>query len=113
MWQNRLFAFIDVRMNEEADCMKKLVLNPLADSGVEEMIRVVRGKQVLLDRDLAMLYGVETKRINEQVKRNIERFPEEFCFQLNLEEASCSSKSQIATLNASGNVFEVDLKEQP
>lgn len=113
MWQSRLFAFIDVRMNEEADCMKKLVLNPLADSGVEEMIRVVRGKQVLLDRDLAMLYGVETKRINEQVKRNIERFPEEFCFQLNLEEASCSSKSQNATLNASGNKRGFNVKKLP
>ena len=78
-------------------------LNPLTATGIEKMIFVIRDKQVLLDRDLATLYGVETKRINEQVKRNIERFPEEFCFQLNLEEASCSSKSQIATLNASGN----------
>ena len=60
--------------------------NPLIESGVEKMILVIRGKQVLLDRDLATLYGVETKRINEQVKRNIERFPEDFCFQLNEEE---------------------------
>ena len=60
--------------------------NPLIESGVEKMIQVIRGKQVLLDRDLATLYGVETKRINEQVKRNIERFPEDFCFQLNEEE---------------------------
>ena len=44
------------------------VPNPLVESGVEKMIRVVRGKQVLLDRDLATLYGVETKRINEQGK---------------------------------------------
>lgn len=72
-------------------------LNPLTATGIEKMILVIRDKQVLLDRDLATIYGVETKRINEQVKRNIERFPEEFCFQLNLEEASCSSKSQIAT----------------
>ena len=60
--------------------------NPLIESGVEKMIQVIRGKQALLDRDLATLYGVETKRINEQVKRNIERFPEDFCFQLNEEE---------------------------
>ena len=80
-------------------------LNPLTATGIERMILVIRDKQVLLDRDLATIYGVETKRINEQVKRNIERFPEEFCFQLNLEEASCSSKSQIATLNASGNAI--------
>ncbi|WP_173475277.1 ORF6N domain-containing protein, partial [Fibrobacter succinogenes] len=52
------------------------------------MIQVIRGKQVLLDHDLATLYGVETKRINEQVKRNTERFPEKFCFQLNTEEIS-------------------------
>ena len=57
-------------------------LNPLTATGIEKMILVIRDKQVLLDRDLATLYGVETKRINEQVKRNIERFPEEFCFQL-------------------------------
>ena len=72
-----------------------VALNSLTATGIEKMILVIRDKQVLLDRDLAMLYGVETKRINEQVKRNIERFPEEFCFQLNLEEASCSSKSQM------------------
>ena len=52
--------------------------NLLEESGVEKKIRVIRDKQVLLDRDLATLYGVETKRINEQVKRNIERFPAEF-----------------------------------
>lgn len=59
-----------------------VTLNPLVDSEVGKMIRVIRDKQVLLDRDLAILYGVETRRINEQVKRNIERFPEDFCFQL-------------------------------
>ena len=60
--------------------------NPLVESGVEKMIQVIRGKQVLLDRDLATLYGVETKRINEQVKRNIERFPADFCFQIDKSE---------------------------
>ena len=50
----------------------------------------------MIDRDLALLYGVETKRLNEQVKRNIERFPEDFMFQLTNEECS---RSQIATLN--------------
>ena len=50
----------------------------------------------MLDRDLAELYGVETKRLNEQVKRNIECFPEDFMFQLTKEECS---KSQFATLN--------------
>ena len=66
------------------------------ENNVESLIRVIRGQQVMLDRDLADLYGVETKRLNEQVKRNIERFPEDFMFQLTKEECS---KSQIATLN--------------
>ena len=51
----------------------------------------------MLDADLAMLYGVETKRLNEQVKRNINRFPDDFMFQLTQEEA-VASRSQIATL---------------
>ena len=66
------------------------------ENNVESLIRVIRGQQVMLDRDLAELYGVETKRLNEQVKRNIERFPEDFMFQMTKEECS---KSQIATLN--------------
>ena len=59
------------------------------------MIRVIRGQQVIIDRDLALLYGVETKRLNEQVKRNIERFPEDFMFQLSKEEVEIL-KSQTA-----------------
>ena len=79
---------------------------------IESLIRVIRGQQVMLDSDLAMLYGVETKRLNEQVKRNLNRFPEDFMFQLTKEEANhsrsqivilnndeLSSRSQIATLN--------------
>ena len=53
---------------------------------VEKKIFLIRGKQVMIDRDLAELYGVETKVINQAVKRNIERFPEEFRFQLTEEE---------------------------
>ena len=47
---------------------------------IEDMIYEIRGKQVMLDSDLASLYETETKRINEAIKRNIERFPERFCF---------------------------------
>ena len=54
---------------------------------IESLIRTIRGQQVMLDSDLAMLYGVETKRLNEQVKRNINRFPTDFMFQLTKEEA--------------------------
>ena len=52
------------------------------DLRIEERIYSVRGKQVILDRDLAMLYQVEVAQMNRQVKRNIERFPEDFMFQL-------------------------------
>lgn len=69
------------------------------ENKVESLIRVIRGQQVMLDRDLAELYGVETKRLNEQVKRNIERFPEDFMFQLTKEEFE-NWKSQFATSNS-------------
>ena len=63
---------------------------------IEDKILVIRGQQVMLDRDLAELYGVETKRLNEAVKRNIDRFPENFCFQL-AENEYQFLRSQIAT----------------
>ena len=65
------------------------------ENKVESLIQVIRGQQVMLDRDLAELYGVETRRLNEQVKRNIERFPEDFMFQLTKEEFE-NWKSQFA-----------------
>ena len=63
--------------------MNKNLITPVL---IESKIFVIRGKQVMIDRDLADLYGVETKAINQAVKRNIERFPEEFRFQLTKEE---------------------------
>lgn len=66
---------------------------------IQPMIQVVRGQQVMIDRDLAMLYGVETRRLNEQVKRNAERFPDDFMFQLNKQEFE-DWKSQFATSNS-------------
>ena len=71
------------------------------ENKVESLIRVIRGQQVMLDRDLAELYGVETKRLNEQVKRNIERFPEDFMFQLTSNEFD-NLKSQFATSSWGG-----------
>ncbi len=53
---------------------------------IEKKIFTIRGVQVMVDRDLAEMYGVEPKRLGEQVKRNIERFPKEFRFQLNEQE---------------------------
>jgi hypothetical protein len=65
---------------------------------IAEAILSVRNQKVLLDRDLATLYGVTTKRLNEQVRRNRERFPKDFMFQLNKEELQ-DWRSQIATSN--------------
>lgn len=64
---------------------------------ITQRIVVLRGQRVLLDADLAALYGVETKRFNEQVKRNLERFPADFMFQLTMDETA-ALRSQFATL---------------
>lgn len=68
----------------------------ISESTIRSLIHVVKGQQVMLDSDLAMLYQVETKRINEGVKRNSKRFPDTFCFQLT-ENEFLNLKSQIAT----------------
>ncbi|AIM35261.1 DNA-binding protein [Sphingobacterium sp. ML3W] len=59
----------------------------ITSKAIKNLIYTIRGKQVMLDNDLASLYQVETKNLNRAVKRNIERFPESFCFQLTEEEA--------------------------
>ncbi|MBU0693262.1 MAG: ORF6N domain-containing protein [Candidatus Omnitrophica bacterium] len=64
---------------------------------IENKILLIKGKKVMLDRDLARLYGVSTKRLNEQVKRNIKRFPEDFMIQLTWDESK-SLRSQNAAL---------------
>jgi len=70
---------------------------------IESRIHFVRGKKVILDRDLAELYGVQAKVLNQAVKRNIGRFPEDFMFQLTIEEAE-SSRSQFVTLKRGQNI---------
>ena len=70
----------------------------VANDQIYHKIYTIRGLQVMLDRDLAELYQVETRRLNEQVKRNSERFPEDFVFQLTKEEFA-NWKSQFATSN--------------
>ncbi len=77
---------------------KTEALELIVAPAIEKRILVVRGRQVMLDEDLADLYGVETKRLVEQVKRNLDRFPEDFMLQLNKEEAA-ALRSQIATSN--------------
>jgi len=68
----------------------------VADEIVINKIYFIRGQKVMLDRDLAELYGVETKRLKEQVKRNLERFPKQYMFELNAKEFT-DLRSQIAT----------------
>lgn len=77
-------------------------------------VYVIRGQQVMLDYDLAEIYGYEVKRLNEQVKRNITRFPEDFMFQLTKDEIPEEfSKSQIATLNENGDRRGTNIKKLP
>lgn len=100
-----------IQTNEELDVVKYETEN------IKNLIYTVRGKQVMLDSDVAMLYHYETKKINQTVKRNIQRFPEKFCFQLNeqevenlrsqiltssLEKGNESLRSQFVTLNKNG-----------
>ena len=77
-------------------------------------VYIIRGQQVMLDYDLAEIYGYEVKRLNEQVKRNIARFPDDFMFQLTKDEIPEDFlKSQIATLNENGNKRGLHIKKLP
>jgi len=81
---------------------------------IKRLIFEIRGKRVILASDVAKLYQVETFRINEVVKRNINRFPSEFCFQLSKEEYnSIFPRSQIAILNRNGNKRGTNIKYLP
>ena len=75
--------------------------NELAIEDIKNLIYTIRGKQVMLDSDVANIYHCETKYINRVVKRNIERFPEEFCFQLNEDEFK-DLRCQFVTVNENG-----------
>jgi len=80
-----------------------------ATLAIDKRIYVIRGRQVMLDEDLADLYLVEAKRLIEQVKRNLERFPEDFMFQLRKDEAA-ALRSQIATSNTARWATGADLR---
>ena len=81
---------------------------------VQSRVYVIRGQQVMLDYDLAEIYGYEVKRLNEQVKNNRARFPEDFMFQLEKNELpeGCL-KSKISTLNEQGNKRGMHMKKMP
>lgn len=80
--------------------MTNLIQAIKQNQDIKSLIYIVRGQEVMLDSDLAMLYGYDVKRLNEQVKRNKNRFPEDFMFQLSNEEIEIL-RSQIATTNIS------------
>ena len=69
---------------------------------IQQKIFEIRGQKVMLDRDLAQMYGVETKRLNEQIKRNMKRFPEDFMFELTSTEYEIL-RSQFGTLKQGGH----------
>jgi hypothetical protein len=85
--------------------MRKNVFRTIP-TDIDSLIVEVRGQKVILDSDLTSIYGVPTKRLNEQVKRNARRFPPDFLFRLTVEETEqCQrSRSQIATLEADGGI---------
>ena len=77
---------------------KLAIQNELTNEDIKNLIYTIRGKQVMLDSDVARLYNYQTKRVNETVSRNKKRFPENFCFQLTEEEIK-NLKSQTTILN--------------
>ena len=80
--------------------MNELAIQELSNTDlIRSRIFTIRGVQIMLDRDLAELYGVATKALNQAVKRNIERFPERYMFQLNKDDVA-NMRSQIVTLNS-------------
>ena len=85
----------------------------LTQKNIESMIYTIRGQKVMLDFDLARIYGYETKRFNEQVKNNIEKFPDDFMFQLSETESEKVLWSKKSTLNKSGNKTGMHLKYLP
>jgi len=89
---------------------KQDIIRYIPDEIITTKIFVIRGQKVMLDFDIAQLYGVETKRLNEQVKRNIDRFPEEFMFRLKAKEWNMM-RSQFATAYSQSNDFE-DVKRK-
>jgi len=87
----------------------------LPDESIEDTILLIRGQRIILDHDLARLYGVATKVLNQAVKRNLDRFPEDFMFQLTKAETEewetlKRSRSQIVTLN---KIRGTNIKYQP
>jgi hypothetical protein len=84
---------LDIVRDVYDQSLVKLVMDAqvsvISGERIERAIILIRGEKVMLDSDLAEIYGVETKRLNEQVRRNLNRFPTDFMFQLTTGEAKC------------------------
>ena len=102
--QSKVITISDSQQFAVANCDHKNI-------DIKSMIRDIRGQQVMLDFELAMLYGVETKALNQAVKRNINRFPDDFMFQLTKEELE-SLRSQIVTSNSTEKQQDTNWKSQ-
>ena len=89
-----------------------VVQDNISNKEIKKLIYTIRGKQVMLDSDVAMLYHYTTKNINKAVKRNIDRFPEDFCFQLTESEFQ-NLRFQFGTLNRKVNNGDVTRKYLP
>ena len=84
---------------------KLSIQNEISNEEIKNLIYTIRGKQVMLDSDVAMLYNYETKKVNQAVKRNIDRFPERFCFQLTEEELEIMWSQIVTTSKLEDNKY--------
>ena len=89
---------------------KLFIQGEISNEQIKRLIYTIRGKQVMLDSDVAMLYNYETRKINQAVKRNLSRFPEDFCFQLTEEEFKLI-KTQFNFIN-NENIIDNSLRSQ-
>ena len=89
----------------ESEQNNLIIKNELSNEEIKNLIYTIRGKQVMVDRDVAMLYHYETKKINQAVKRNIDRFPERFCFQLTEEELEIMWSQIVTTSKLEENKY--------
>ena len=79
--------------------LKELETIELTEENIESMVYFIRGQKVMLDFDLARIYGYSTKAFNQQTKRNLNKFPEDFMFQLTAEEVNAISRNKKSTLD--------------
>jgi len=96
---------MEIENNDGISVEEKLDITKYDTENIKNLIYTVRGKQVMLDSDVAMLYHYETKKINQAVKRNIERFPEKFCFQLTERELKDMWSQIVTTSKLEDNKF--------